>query len=63
VATIESALMERWGADRPTLRWRLWRNLGEVFDRCELFDRLPTGVQDVLFTTAGTAGFGRNPGE
>jgi len=55
--------MERWGADRPTLRWRLWRNLGEVFDRCELFDRLPTGVQDVLFTTAGTAGFGRNPGE
>jgi TatD DNase family protein len=41
VATIESALMERWGVDRPSLRLWLWRNLGEVFDRCELLAIFP----------------------
>lgn len=61
VATIETALMERWGADRSALRRRLWRNLGEVFDRCELLDRLPTGVQDVLVNARGTAHYGPNP--
>jgi TatD DNase family protein len=55
VATIESALMQRWGADRLILRRQLWRNLGELFDRCELFDHLPAGVQAVLLTTGTLA--------
>jgi TatD DNase family protein len=61
VATIEDALMERWNADRLTLRRQLWRNLGILFDACALFDRLPAGVQDALLT-AGTVAGGRKVG-
>jgi TatD DNase family protein len=50
VTTIETALMESWGVDRLTLRRQLWNNLGALFERCELVERLPIGVQETLAT-------------
>ena len=50
VTTIETALMERWGVDRVMLRRQLWQNLGALFERCELIERLPVGVQETLAT-------------
>jgi TatD DNase family protein len=48
VATIEAALMKEWRLDELELRRRLWRNLAELFERCELSERLPTGIQDAI---------------
>lgn len=50
VATIETALMQQWSLDELELRRRLWRNLAELYERCELSERLPTAVQDVILT-------------
>jgi TatD DNase family protein len=50
VATIEQALMRAWGVDELSLRRQLWRNLAELFERCELIERLPDPVQEVMLT-------------
>ena len=50
VTTIEHALMRAWDIDELGLRRRLWRNLVELYDRCELTERLPDAVQDVMLT-------------
>lgn len=50
VATIENALMERWGTDRLELRRQLWRNVGDLFERCSLLDRVPAAAQEALLT-------------
>lgn len=50
VATIEAALMQEWSLDELALRRRLWRNLAELYERCELSERLPTAVQDAILT-------------
>lgn len=50
VSTIEAALMEEWGLDEFTMRRQVWRNLAEIFDRCELLDSLPETVQELIVT-------------
>jgi TatD DNase family protein len=50
VATIENALMRAWGLDELGLRRRLWRTLVELYERCDLTERLPEPVQDVMLT-------------
>ncbi len=50
VETIERALEDTWSLDRFQVRRQLWRTVGGIFDRCELLDRAPEGVQDVLLT-------------
>ncbi|CAN5716959.1 TatD family hydrolase [soil metagenome] len=50
VATIEAALMQEWSLDELGLRRRLWRNLAELYDRCELSEKLPPAVQDAILT-------------
>ncbi len=48
VSTIERALMQEWGLDTLDLRRRLWSNLAELWERCELADMLPPAVQDTM---------------
>ena len=48
VSTIERALMREWGLDTLDLRRRLWSNLAELWERCELADMLPPAVQDTM---------------
>jgi TatD DNase family protein len=50
VRTIEAALMEQWKVDQSELRRQIWRNLGELFDRCELLDELPPFIQETILT-------------
>ena len=50
VSTTERALMQAWGMDELALRRLLWQNLGELFDRCDLMDRVPAAVQDAMLT-------------
>jgi TatD DNase family protein len=48
VTTIEVRLMQEWDVDQLGLRRRLWRNLSELYERCELSERLPEAVQDIM---------------
>ena len=50
VQTTERALMQAWGLDELALRRLLWQNLGELFDRCDLTDRIPSAVQEAILT-------------
>lgn len=50
VETIERALENAWSVDRFQLRRQLWRTVGGIFDRCDLVDRAPGRIQDVLLT-------------
>jgi TatD DNase family protein len=50
VTTIENALMRAWDLDELGLRRRLWRNLVELYERCDLIERLPEAVQDLMLT-------------
>lgn len=50
VSTTERALMRAWGMDELALRRLLWQNLGELFDRCDLADRVPSAVQEAMLT-------------
>ena len=50
VATIEHALMRAWDLDEHDLRRRLWGNLIELYERCDLTERLPDAVQDIMLT-------------
>jgi TatD DNase family protein len=50
VETIERALETAWSLDRFRLRRQLWRTVGEIFERCDLLDRAPERMQDVLLT-------------
>lgn len=50
VSTIEAALGRTWSMDQFQLRRQLWRTLGEVLDRCDLLERTPARVQDLLLT-------------
>jgi TatD DNase family protein len=50
VTTTEQALMQAWGLDELALRRLLWQNLGELFDRCDLTDRVPSAVQEAMLT-------------
>jgi hypothetical protein len=44
------ALRDAWDLDELGLRRQLWRNAGELLDRCDLLDRFIGAVQDVLLT-------------
>lgn len=48
VATIEAALMREWQLDELALRRRMWRTLTELYERCELSERLPPTIQDTM---------------
>ncbi|MDP8929753.1 MAG: TatD family hydrolase [Actinomycetota bacterium] len=50
VSTTEQALMREWGLSELDLRRRLWRNLADLFDRCDLVERLPEAVQNTMLT-------------
>lgn len=50
VETIEAALEREWGISRDALRQQMWQNLAVLFDRCDLTDQLPAGVQDAMLT-------------
>lgn len=50
VATIEAALMREWELDKLALRRRMWRTLAELYERCELSERLPPAVQNTMLT-------------
>jgi TatD DNase family protein len=50
VSTIERALMQAWGMDELALRRLLWQNVSELFDRCDLTDRVPPAVQEAMLT-------------
>lgn len=48
VDTIETALEHSWGLDRSGVRRRVWRNLGELFDRTGCTERLPAQLRRTL---------------
>lgn len=50
VSTTETALMQAWGMDELALRRLLWQNVGDLFDRCDLTDRVPPAVQEAMLT-------------
>jgi len=50
VSTTERALMQAWAMDELALRRLLWQNLGELFDRCDLTERVQAAVQDAMLT-------------
>lgn len=50
VSTTERALMQVWDMGELALRRLLWQNLGELFDRCDLTDRVPSAVQEAMLT-------------
>ncbi|RKQ86063.1 TatD DNase family protein [Solirubrobacter pauli] len=48
VGSTERALMQNWGLDELALRRLLWQNLAELFDRCDLTERVPSAVQEAM---------------
>ncbi len=50
VDTTERGLAREWALDGLQLRRRLWRNLAQLFERCDLSDQLPLAVQDTILT-------------
>jgi TatD DNase family protein len=55
-ATIEGALADIWGLEPNDLRRRLWQTVGLLVSRCDIEDRLPPRVQDVLLTVGSASG-------
>jgi TatD DNase family protein len=43
--TAETLIARHWGMGYQALRTQLWRNLGQLFDRCNMHQHLPVGVR------------------